>query len=501
MIASITGIGWVSADSVGWGRRHEEYRTDEGTLPKVTSKMIFGKSVSHFGRLDTYSKIGIAAITFALKDAERFDWKEKRAIGVVASTTSGCLERDMAFFETVLPDGGRFSSPNLFACTLPNVLLGQAAIHLGLTGPCYSVNEDALSGLNGLRMALNDMFLDNSPAMVAGLCDAGRPRAFDDLTDIKPGALFFVLEQSPADPSLSYGDIEMDGKGNITFNEIIINDLWELLDLCLKEQKQRSEENKSIPVTASITGIGWVDRESMGWGRKYEKTPLNGTLPKVTGRMIFGKKLPHFGRLDTYSKIGIAAIAFALKDAQRFDWSEKRSIGVFASTTHGCLETDINYFETVLPSGGRLASPSLFACVLPNIFLGEAAIQFGLTGPCYAVNEDTLDGLNGLRMALNNMFLDESPVVIAGICDAGRPETFDGLDDVAPGAMFFVLEQSPGDKSLSYGDIEMDRKGNINFNGQTVTDLWVLSEMCRDDSSLSLEGRGPGRGCRLINDK
>ena len=75
---------------------------------------------------------------------------------------------------------------------------------------------------------------------------------------------------------------------------------------------------------ASITGVGWVDTESMGWGRRYEKNPSEkGTLPKVTGRMIFGKGLHHFGRLDTYSKIGIAAIAFALKDAQRFEWQRE----------------------------------------------------------------------------------------------------------------------------------------------------------------------------------
>ena len=134
-----------------------------------------------------------------------------------------------------------------------------------------------------------------------------------------------------------------------------------------------------------------------------------GTLPKVTGRMIFGKGLPHFGRLDTYSKIGIAAIAFALKDAQRFEWQEKRAIGVIASTTCGCIERDMEYIETMLPHGGRLASPSLFACTLPNVFLGQAAIHLGLTGPCYSVNEDELSGLNGLRMALNNILLDESP--------------------------------------------------------------------------------------------
>jgi 3-oxoacyl-[acyl-carrier-protein] synthase II len=477
MIASITGVGWVGAETMGWGRRYEKNPSRVGVLPKVTSKMIFGKALPHFGRLDTYSKIGIAAIAFALKDAKRFEWQEKRAIGVVASTTCGCLERDIEYIETMIPNGGRLASPSLFACTLPNVFLGQAAINLGLTGPCYSVNEDELSGLNGLRMALNNILLDEPPAIIVGLCDAGRPASLEGFEDITPGAIFFVLERSPSNESLSYGDIEMDDKGNITFNGKIVEDLCKLLEQCLERREPRKHKTKIVEV--SITGVGWVDKESMGWGRRYEKVlSTDGALPKVTGRMIFGKGLPRFGRLDTYSKIGIAAIAFALKDARCFEWREKRPMGVFASTTHGCLETDINYLETMIPHGGRLASPGLFAYVLPNIFLGEAAIQFGFTGPCYCVNEDELSGLNGLRMALNNIILDESPATIVGLCDSGRPASFQDFENVTPGAIFFVLEQVPADESLSYGNIEMDDEGNLLFRGKELTHLRELLHMC-----------------------
>lgn len=230
---------------------------------------------------------------------------------------------------------------------------------------------------------------------------------------------------------------------------------------------------------ASITGVGWVSTKTMGWGRRYEYNPSGkNMLPKVTSKMIFGKALPHFGRLDTYSKIGIAAIAFALKDANRFEWQEKRPMGVFASTTHGCLEADINYLETMLPNGGRLASPSLFAYVLPNIFLGEAAIRFGFTGPCYCVNEEELSGLNSLRIAINNILLDESSAVMAGVCDTGRPEAFQDFENIVPEAIFFVLEQAPANESLSYGNIEMDEKGNLLFRGTELTHLRELLHMC-----------------------
>ena len=69
---------------------------------------------------------------------------------------------------------------------------------------------------------------------------------------------------------------------------------------------------------AAITGIGWVTPASMGSGRHYQTLqPKDGKLPKLTSRMIFGKVSPHFGRLDEYSKLGLTAVAFALKDAKQ----------------------------------------------------------------------------------------------------------------------------------------------------------------------------------------
>ncbi len=475
MIASITGMGWVDTTSMGWGQQHEQYTAGHDTLPKVTSRMIFGKGLPHFGRLDTYSKIGIAAIAFALKDAGLFEWQEKRVIGVVASTTCGCLERDMEYIETMLPHGGRFASPNLFACTLPNVFIGQAAIHLGLAGPCYSVNEDRLSGVAGLRMALNNIFLDESPAIIAGLCDAGGTDVFGAPEGTRPGALFFVLQPSPTD-GFSYGTLEMNETGDISFEGMAVTDLWELQERCLGERKRAQMAKRPI---ASITGMGWVDTTSMGWGRQHERYPSgNGSLPKITSRMVFGKRLSHFGRLDTYSKIGIAAIAFALKDAGLFEWQEKRVIGVLSSTTYGCIDTDIDYLETAIPQGGRFASPNLFAYVLSNIFLGEAAIHLGLAGPCYSVNEENLSGLTGLRMALTSILLDEAPTVVAGLCDAGRPDSFETLAETKPGALFFVLEEPSRDTAPSYGNIEMDDKGDLSFHGKKVSQLWELMHMC-----------------------
>jgi 3-oxoacyl-[acyl-carrier-protein] synthase II len=210
---------------------------------------------------------------------------------------------------------------------------------------------------------------------------------------------------------------------------------------------------------ASITGIGWVTSTNMGSGREHK--PLitqDGKMPKLTSRMIFGKSSIHFGRLD--------------------QWSKKRPMGIIASTRYGCLATDIDYYETVVPEGGAFASPSLFAYTLPNVYLGEVATRFGLTGQTFVVNEPELSGVVGLRMALSSIALDDCPVMLAGLCDAGCPELFNYLEQVNPGALFFVLEKIPEHNELSYGDLDMDITGTIFFKGTEVQNLQNLMQRC-----------------------
>ena len=104
----------------------------------------------------------------------------------------------------------------------------------------------------------------------------------------------------------------------------------------------------------------------------------SGPIPPVAREDVFPEPNLRFGRLPQYSRVGLAAVAFALRDAGMEQWKTKRFAGLVASTRAGCLATDIEYYNTVLPEGGGLPSPNLFSCTLPTCFLGEAAIQFGL---------------------------------------------------------------------------------------------------------------------------
>ena len=65
----ITGSGWVTPTTMGCGKNHDRFEWRQGELPEITRKAVFEEPYPHFGRLDRYSRLGLSAIAFALKDA------------------------------------------------------------------------------------------------------------------------------------------------------------------------------------------------------------------------------------------------------------------------------------------------------------------------------------------------------------------------------------------------------------------------------------------------
>ena len=178
--------------------------------------------------------------------------------------------------------------------------------------------------------------------------------------------------------------------------------------------------------------------------------------------------------MDQYSRLGLSAVAFALQDARLDKHKEKRNIGIIASTVYGCLHTDIDYFNTTIPDGGLMASPNLFAYTLPNCFLGEAAIYFGLTGEGFVVNDSSHARLASLKIALDIIEFGEGEKMVCGVCDLGRPLLFSQGKDLPPGSLFLVIEKSPEPNLQVYGELSLGKDDLINFNKQNITDL-VLS--------------------------
>jgi len=222
-------------------------------------------------------------------------------------------------------------------------------------------------------------------------------------------------------------------------------------------------------MTAFITGIGWVTAGGSGMGRNADPFGLShGALPRLGSRVPFvHQRFRRLGRLDKFSMLGLRAVAYALRDAGLDEWEQRREIGVIASTVYGCLATDTDFYNTVLPQNGLLADPNLFAHTLPNTFLGHASIVFGLTGPNYVINDKTGSGLTALASALDCISMGEADSMLAGICDLECPQGFPESGAV-PGSVFVVLEKTLRKDSEPYGRLSVDKSGVLFFDDAEI---------------------------------
>jgi len=171
--------------------------TDQAVIPPVSN--LFDNPPSRYGRFDTYTKLGCAAVALALSDAELSDSSEKRPIGIVTSSSWECTSVDMDYYETTLSGDGALASPNHFSYTLPCAMHGECATHFRLTGPTVCVGEDAGLGHAALGAALLLIAAGAATVMIAGWLDAP-PRECDlecDDSGIVGGAIFVILENSP----------------------------------------------------------------------------------------------------------------------------------------------------------------------------------------------------------------------------------------------------------------------------------------------------------------
>ena len=228
----INGIGWVTAAGYNGGRNTVQQPLCQGIVEVPKRKQIFSKPDMRFGRLDEFSRVGLGALALCLRDGAAEEWDEKRQIGIVAASKYGCLNTDMVYLDTMLPDNGALASPKLFVYTLSNSFLGEAALRFGLTGNTVVLNQqDDTGGLGAVRYALEDLSWGEQSAILVGICDLTPPPELA-VADECPGSLFFLLGKEPSADAASYGEIELCGD-EICFAGGQVDSFRGLVDDCL----------------------------------------------------------------------------------------------------------------------------------------------------------------------------------------------------------------------------------------------------------------------------
>ena len=226
MKLTINGIGWVTPAGFGCGRPGEIFELGPGQLPAMKSRLFLDESHPRFGRFDSYTKAGFGAITLALRSAGLYQWQQKRAVGLIVSTRSGCLEADLAYLRTAAFDGGSMASPNLFTYTVPNCMLGEASIQFGLTGPALVV-DDSDDHLAGILAGADLIRWGLCETIVAGWCDV-HSKDLNLNADGACGAVFFLLTKGTDSALWQCND------GNLTYGAEQVSDIAHLARLVLK---------------------------------------------------------------------------------------------------------------------------------------------------------------------------------------------------------------------------------------------------------------------------
>lgn len=231
MTGWIHGIGWVAARGCGRGRTAESLPEWNDSLTIPARKDLFDQADLRFGRLDSFSRTGLAGITMCLRDAGREEWQQKRSIGTIAVSSGGCLQTDLDYLATMIGDGGKLASPNLFAYTLPNCFLGEAALRFGLTGNSVILQQTGGRQQDVVCRALEELTWNECEAMLAGFCDV--PVAELSCPQSGYGSLFLFLANTPDAGLECYGKLECDGD-NLIFNDRSVAGFAELVARCLK---------------------------------------------------------------------------------------------------------------------------------------------------------------------------------------------------------------------------------------------------------------------------
>ena len=187
-----------------------------------------------------------------------------------------------------------------------------------------------------------------------------------------------------------------------------------------------------------VTGGGFVT--ASGWGKIKNKL----YLPKKSARVtipapdkIFPKIPQRWGRFDNYTRMGCAAAALALQDAE-YAGNNNAICGMLVSSFYDTVNTDREYYQTTIEQDGSLSSPNLFSYTLPVIVLGECCVAFKLRGPTFCVGDNPdAKGLNAIKCAVRLIETGKADQMLVGLVEDPPADVNDW-----PASIFVFLQKN-----------------------------------------------------------
>mgnify|MGYP001067172572 CR=1 FL=1 len=124
-------------------------------------------------------------------------------------------------------------------------------------------------------------------------------------------------------------------------------------------------------------------------------------------------------RMARFTQMGVAAAKMAIEDS-KLDLSKEdlSRIGVITGTGIGGLEITEEEHSVVVEKGPRRVSPFLIPMIITNMLPGEIAIEYGFTGPNYAVSSACASANHAIGNALRLLRYGDADVIITGGSEA-----------------------------------------------------------------------------------
>jgi 3-oxoacyl-[acyl-carrier-protein] synthase II len=120
-------------------------------------------------------------------------------------------------------------------------------------------------------------------------------------------------------------------------------------------------------------------------------------------------------KMAKFTQFGFAAAKMAVEDSDLdFSKDDLSRIGVITGTGIGGLDVIEEEEQTLLSKGPRRVSPFLIPMIITNMLPSEIAINYGFTGPNYAVTSACASSNHAIGDALRLLRSGDADVIVSG---------------------------------------------------------------------------------------
>ncbi|GAB2610922.1 beta-ketoacyl-[acyl-carrier-protein] synthase family protein [Streptomyces capparidis] len=233
-------------------------------------------------------------------------------------------------------------------------------------------------------------------------------------------------------------------------------------------------------IEAAVTGVGLVTPGGIGvepsWAAVCEgrsATALDPALeghpvrlscrvPGFDGDALLGARRAH--RLDRFAQLALVAAREAIADAglDPGTWDGAR-VGVVLGCGDGGSATWERQHDVLREQGPGKVSPLTLPMQLPNMLAGQAAIEFGATGPNFVVSTACASGATAIGAARDLLALDRCDIVLTGGGEAMITPLV-----MAAFAQMGALSEREDDPATASRPFDADRDGFVAGEGAGI---------------------------------